>query len=325
MEVSVIVPVYNAGKYLERCLNSIKAQKFENFEVILVNDGSTDNSNEICADYCANDKRFKVVVQDNSGPDIARKTGVSQASGDYIMFVDADDYVSEDIISSMYKIAVDYEADLVCSQIWRFNNNGKQWPGSNAVEYITCIDNTAEMIRAYFESRLLVGTYYAKLILRELISDYGFVKNSIIGEDISAALYLFQKAEKVCIIPDRNYYYFWNSDSISHSGYTSRHAESLANYIRVRDGLLDKEYVDESLICGYFAEYEMAVATAMSRSRSYDEETALILKEDIKAHWDRIKHNKKTPLYMKACMHIYKTYPRLFIGLYRVVYLATGR
>jgi glycosyltransferase involved in cell wall biosynthesis len=325
MKVSVIVPVYNAGKYLKRCLDSIKAQNFEDFEVILVDDGSTDNSNEICAEYCVNDKRFRVVVQDNSGPDIARKTGVSQAIGDYIMFVDADDYVSADIINTMYTNALEYEADLVCSQIWRFNNSGKLWPGSNAVEYITCIDNTAGMIRAYFESGLLVGTYYAKLILRKLIFDYGFVENSIIGEDISAALYLFQKAKKVCIIPDKNYYYFWNSESISHSGYTSRHAESLANYIRVRDSLLDKEYVDKRFICGYFAEYEMAVATAMSRNKCFNEETASKLKDDIKAYWNHIKQNEKTPLYMKICMLIYKISPKLFIRLYRAVYLVTGR
>ena len=325
MKVSVIVPVYNAGKYLKRCLDSIRSQDFEDFEVILVNDGSTDNSCEICEQYSNNDDRFRVITQDNAGPDMARKTGVSGAIGDYIMFVDADDHVSNNAISVMYKYAREYEADLVCSQIWRFNDSGKRWTGSTAVDKAVCIDSTAEMIRAYFESGLLMGTYYAKLVLRELISDYGFVEDSIIGEDITAALYLFQKAKKVCIIPDRNYFYFWNGESISHSGYTKRHATSLANYIRVRDGLLAKEYTDERLICGYFAEYEMAVATAMSRSRSYDEETALILKEDIKAHWDRIKQNKKTHLYMKACMLIYKTSPRLFIRLYRVVYLVTGR
>ena len=85
MKVSVIIPVYNSGKYLKRCLDSIRSQDFEDFEVILVNDGSTDDSCKICEQYSSIDDRFRVITQGNSGPDMARKAGVSLAIGDYIM------------------------------------------------------------------------------------------------------------------------------------------------------------------------------------------------------------------------------------------------
>jgi len=324
--VSVIIPAFNAEKYIGQCLDSVINQNYDDWELIVVNDGSTDNTENLCLEYMEKDSRVQLVNQNNSGPDMARKNGLYRSKGEYILFVDADDYISSDYVSAMMRYAVDSDVDIVCSQIIRFNEAGNEWPGSKVPEELMNLQDADSIMKAYFVDEYLMGTYYAKLIKREIIMSYGFVKDSVIGEDISAALYMFSKAKHVCIIPYAGYHYYYNARSISHSGYTYRHKVSLKNYIEVRDRQLSKQLdIDKSIIYGYFAEYEMAVATAMSRNWQYDKEAGLLLRSDIINNWKYIKSNKKTPFYMKVCMSIYICSPHLFMALYRVIYLVTGR
>jgi len=323
--VSVIVPIYNAEQYLERCLNSLVNQSYKNIEIILVDDGSTDGSGRICRDFCAKDERMHLLQQDNQGPDMARKTGLMESGGDLIAFVDADDYLAQDAFEIMYKAYISNAADLVCSQISRFNSDGKLWDGSKTTGETVIIEFPADAMKAYFESNLLIGTYYAKLISRQLIEKYPFVAESVIGEDITAALYMYENAKRIVIIPDICYFYFWNESSISHSGYTDRHLTSLKNYICVRDRIAEGNYVDKKVVCGYFAEYEMAVATAMSRNWTYNIQASDILRNDLRTHWKDIKANDKTPMYMKICMMLFMHTPRFFMFLYKGIYILTGR
>ncbi len=101
--ISVIVPVYNVEKYLDKCLKSILLQDFSDFELILVDDGSTDNSGKICDDFALKDSRIKVVHKENAGPSVARNVGTSVSKGEYITFIDSDDYVDRDYLSILYK------------------------------------------------------------------------------------------------------------------------------------------------------------------------------------------------------------------------------
>ena len=322
--VSVIVPVYNAEKNIEKCLNSIKNQIYSDFEVILIDDGSTDSSGEICNRYCIEDERFRYFYQDNSGPDMARKAGTLQANGKYIMFVDSDDYISEKMLTHLIEAAFEYEADVVCSQIIRTSGD-RQWDVSNHTDMVQIYEEKKEAMQAYFSDGYLVGSYVAKLIDSRLLKGYDFVKNSIIGEDISGILYLIENAAKIVVIPDVDYFYYWNESSISHSGYTSRHKESLKNYIKVRDEVLNTGYLDATTVCGYFAGFQMATATAMSRNRSFDNEAIELLRCDLKEHWKSTRLCNNLALYMKSCIFIYMVSPKLFLLLYRIVYLITGR
>ena len=118
--ISIIVPVYNVESYLKECLESIRQQTFTDFEVILVNDGSTDSSKEICERFCQQDSRFKLVTQANQGVSIARNRGVRESIGEYIMFVDSDDIIKAnilDVLLSYMKADVDLvECNLVRNQ-----------------------------------------------------------------------------------------------------------------------------------------------------------------------------------------------------------------
>lgn len=114
-KVSVIVPVYNAEKYLGRCLESLCAQTFTDIEVICINDGSTDNSRKILEAYTQGDKRFIVINKKNAGVSAARNDGIKRAHGKYIHFMDADDFVDSDYYERMFAVAKDTDADIVCS------------------------------------------------------------------------------------------------------------------------------------------------------------------------------------------------------------------
>lgn len=122
-KVSIIVPVYNAEKYLERCINSLKNQSLESIEIILVDDSSTDSSLEICKKFAAEDSRIKVIHKVNEGAGYARNAALETASGEYIGFADSDDYVEKDMFETLYNKAVQYNSDLVMSGVLFVDGN----------------------------------------------------------------------------------------------------------------------------------------------------------------------------------------------------------
>src|SRR5690625_1367019 len=113
LEISIIVPVYNLEDYLHKCIDSILAQTFTNFELILVNDGSTDRSSEICEEYASIDHRIRVIHKKNGGVASSRNAGLEVAKGEYIGFVDNDDYINEYMFETLYNNARTYSSDIL--------------------------------------------------------------------------------------------------------------------------------------------------------------------------------------------------------------------
>jgi len=122
--VSIIVPVYNAEKYLEKCISSLLNQNFSDFELILVNDGSKDNSGKICDEYAKADKRIKVFHKENGGVSSARNRGIDEAGGKYIMFCDSDDYIKEEFCAPLVSLANEDEDCLVIAGITKIKDDG---------------------------------------------------------------------------------------------------------------------------------------------------------------------------------------------------------
>lgn len=124
VEISIIVPIYNVEKYLVKCLDSIESQVFRNFEVILVNDGSTDNSPNICDEYCEKYDHFQVIHKKNEGLGFARNTGIEKAIGEYVVFIDSDDYVDDNFLSELYNKIKDTNSDTCLGGFKRVDNYG---------------------------------------------------------------------------------------------------------------------------------------------------------------------------------------------------------
>ncbi len=126
-KVSVILPIYNVADYLDKSLNSVATQSHRNLQIICVVDGATDNSAEICKNFEKNDSRFKVVIQENLGCPAARNNGMKLVEGDYICFVDPDDYIDRDYIKNLLEAAEKYNADIVCATLIRIKNGKKKF------------------------------------------------------------------------------------------------------------------------------------------------------------------------------------------------------
>lgn len=123
--VSVIIPVYNVENYLRRCLNSVQNQTYSNIEIIVIDDGSKDNSGNICDEFSKNDSRFKIIHKENGGLSDARNKGLEHACGEYVLFVDSDDYIERDAIKRLLETAKKYDVDIVEGKATSFDDNNK--------------------------------------------------------------------------------------------------------------------------------------------------------------------------------------------------------
>ena len=185
-KISVIIPCYNSEKTIIRTLDSIKKQSYSNFEVLIINDGSIDNSLRLIKEYCNNDKRFFVYDIENGGVSNARNIGLNHASGDYVIFIDSDDYVKDDYFSSIVNDIKDYDMIVYSFETWK-NGNLKD---------ICCdedIDNNINKIdfcRKLTNSKLFANSTN-KVFLRSKIGNIRFDTTTNLGEDYEFVMHYF--------------------------------------------------------------------------------------------------------------------------------------
>ena len=223
-QISIIVPIYNTEKYLERCLQSILNQSYRNIEIILVNDGSDDNSLAICNKYKDKEKRIIVIDKKHTGVADTRNIGLKKSSGNYIGFVDSDDYIDIDMFKKLIVGAEKYKCDIsMCDLIETYNTNDEIKPYK--LEYIQ-MDKRQALEQLLYDKN--IGNYVmVKLFKRELFDGIQFPVGKLY-EDISTTYKLFCKANNILYIPNPMYHYFQRSDSIVNN--ITR--ESIQHYIR---------------------------------------------------------------------------------------------
>lgn len=225
--LSIIVPVYNVESYLEDCLQSLLMQTYSNFEVILVNDGSTDQSECICKKYCLKDSRIKYFVKTNGGLADARNFGIEKASGKYLTFLDSDDYVEKEMYDLLIKNLIRYNAQIACCMInMKFS------------DYIT-VKNKVQGIRTFSAYEAIKdvlnqgGTIdYAawnKVYVADLFSDIRFPKGKIY-EDMHIMPKLFSRCERIVQIDKPLYYYRQREKSITSSPFSGKNLDIISAY-----------------------------------------------------------------------------------------------
>lgn len=211
-EVSIIVPVYQVEKYIRQCIDSILAQTFTDFELILVDDGSKDRSGQICDEYAGMDKRVKVIHQKNSGAAAARNSGMDQAIGDYFLFVDSDDYVVPTMVECLYEKVVKEKADIaVCNYLYFFENDREK-------DFSTSIKSEVLPGTEIFYNRKNERNYgiwtvvWNKLYRKETVGKVRF-RFGRYFEDEFWANDIYQMDIKVVTIPECLYYYRQHDES----------------------------------------------------------------------------------------------------------------
>ncbi len=216
-KVSVIVPVYNVERFLPRCIDSLINQKYENLQIVLVNDGSVDKSGEICDRYAAKDPRITVFHQDEQGVSAARNKGLELATGELIAFLDGDDSANEHYISRLYENMTKHDLDI--SQCCLLRVKDGKIPEYIYEEKEVKIYTGLEMQMKIFErDRFFSMCLCGKLFRRELFEGLKFPVGRI-NEDESLIYLLMYRSQRVGIMDDYLYYYHYNSESITEKRY----------------------------------------------------------------------------------------------------------
>lgn len=207
-KVSIIVPIYNVARYVEKCIVSIQTQTYKNIEIILVDDGSQDESGAIADAYAAKDNRIKVIHKTNCGVSAARNSGIDAATGDYICFSDGDDYVLPNYVDYLLNICLANDAEIAYT-VDTFTTFQKEQVNQPKLAVISAEEAT-ENILCY---KVPIGVY-SKMFKRSFLNEHKlrFIDNVYIGEGFNFNITCFQRASKVVMSTERVYYYRRDND-----------------------------------------------------------------------------------------------------------------
>jgi len=220
--ISIIVPIYNVEQYLKECVDSLLNQKFKDYEVILVNDGSTDNSSEICDSFAEQYSNIHVIHKKNGGLSDARNTGLSISSGKYILFVDSDDYIDKESLDNIVNILDLYNKDIDVAflESIKFYPNGKTEAMNDGYVQNLINNQPKDVVMKHLSSiNKFPGSACTKLISRDLIYKHNlFFQTGLLSEDIDWTIRLLKVAERFAYV-DTPYYFYRQSrtGSISNS------------------------------------------------------------------------------------------------------------
>lgn len=238
MLVSIIVPVYNVEKYLGDCIESILRQSFNDFELILIDDGSTDESGNICDTYEKKDDRIIVIHQANQGQSKTRNNGISIAKGEYIVFIDSDDFVFPHYLEILYTECVKAEADLAicgfcrCAETCRFDNLNED------VEYISN-EHQSDKMDFYFKSSRIDNTVWGKLYKTSLLEGFQFPCRKYC-EDVYSTYITIHNASKIVWCDYKGYVYRNNLTSVMNERYSSQKKDGI--YVNIERALFVEQF-----------------------------------------------------------------------------------
>ena len=230
MKLSIIVPVYNAQDYLRRCLDSLANQSLDDYELLLIDDGSTDSSPQILAEYQVRyPEKIRILTVENGGQGRARNIGIEAAQGDYIGFADSDDWAELDMYETLYNAAVQEEADLVLC---------------DAVEHP---EGESQRLMSFSreENDLKATAVWNKLVKRELLGDIRFPENKIWYEDLPFSIKLVLSAEKIARVPRGLYHYRLGQTSTMNNNNTLKNLDMLTVLDDLKTWMLPRGFQDE--------------------------------------------------------------------------------
>ena len=253
-KISVIVPVYNSEQHLPRCIDSILGQTFTDFELLLIDDGSKDNSDRICDEYAVKDSRVRVFHKENGGVSSARNLGLDNAQGEWIIFIDSDDWISESMLHDMHEKATSEKSDIVyCDLKTVFNEHTE-------VLHIAKYDSIkVNMLNNFIKSTF--GTVVGMLAKRRLYesNQVRFPIGVKFCEDFYVAVRLMLFSEKICYIPTAYYCYNRQNEESASYSFSQAHSDSVQWVFMDTIDLFQKE--------GIYTEYAESLSWRLLKSK----------------------------------------------------------
>lgn len=317
IRISIIIPVYNIEHYIERCLQSVISQTFTDTEIIVVNDGSTDSSLSIIEKYALKDMRIKIITKENEGLAFARKTGLENAEGDYILHLDGDDYLENNALELLWNEAVKSQADMIVMPfLWEYEKEGYTKPSMLSPE--TNYNNIGFFRSiAFGENHWSVWSYLHK---RSLYSNpISFCKELSYGEDTYLTTQLVYYAQNITILRSSPLLHYCIQDrSISNGKISCKKVENILLYPKLIESFLSSKKEHEALkpaiACIYICAYNLLLNKCwFEGARERSKETLRLLQE-----YPQLIRNKQIRPYRKL-FRLYAYAPvlgRLFAQYY---------
>ena len=277
--LSVIVPVYNVEKYLPRCLGSLIGQTLKEIEIILVNDGSTDRSEQICQAYAEKDARIRVFSKQNGGLSDARNYGIERAQADVLGFVDSDDYVDGNMFEYLLRIKEEHHAQIAVGGVRMAADDGHIYQ-NRAVERES-VYNTHDAMAELLYSKRILNSVCNKIFDKTLFDGIAFPFGKLY-EDEFVTYRVFDRAETIAMTNQVFYYYRKNPGSITHVKYTDRELDRVYASIE-KLGFIHEHYPDLDDLVKQYLVYDCMMA--MSKMDRYDHRYDELLRDNIRAHW----------------------------------------
>ena len=282
IKVSIIVPVYNVEQFLYECLDSVLSQTYNNIEAVLVDDGSTDNSGKLCDTYSKKDSRIKVIHQKNQGLSAARNTGIDAATGDYLLFVDSDDVISEHMVEDLLRIAVEHKIKFVSSPLAIDKNNLDK-----NVDKDIRVFSSEDALKSIFEERVVQTSASGKLYAKELWETVRFPVGKLF-EDYATIYKIVLKCDRIVSVGRFYYFYRPNPNGITGSFFSKRKLD----YFEITNQII-KDLEANNLkrliktVNNRTKRYAISFYRDMSRSSFDDKEIQAFLVKIIRKHFFR--------------------------------------
>lgn len=248
--ITVIIPVYNAEKYIAECLESLINQTYKNLEIIAIDDGSKDNSGAICDQYKEKDSRIKVIHKENEGVSLARNAGLEIAKGEYIAFVDGDDYLEKEYLEKLLKALQEKQVDLVLCGFNRVYDSHTE----KVTKGQSLVMNKEEFLTDILNVQGGAGIVHSKLWKKETIQDIKFNREIKIGEDSYFCIQATKNVNNVYVLDDALYNYRFNNGSAVRK-YKKDFPELCLTSMKIAKEYIEKEYKDDKEIIKKFNNY----------------------------------------------------------------------
>lgn len=303
MLLSVIVPVYNSEKYVVKCIDSVLAQTYSDFEIIAINDGSTDQSGAILDSYSKKDSRVRVVHKKNSGVSDSRNIGIELAQGDYVTFIDSDDWIEEDYFQKVVEILDKYEPSIVFDG-WKVDCNGKTRERFSASEMLF-LDRDEALLKLC-EKKEFGWTPFATFYKNNITQRVKFPKNVCFGEDLYYKYYSIKYAKnQIIYFPCFKYHYVVQSTSATRAYNILKKSDDLKVLEQIINN--ENEFIADIL---YYKEYVPRelnyIMLGLCDAQRSEIELVKMLKKDIISKWWRLVLSNKLSI---------QTFVKMFIVL----------
>ena len=289
--ISVIVPIYKVEKYIEKCINSIINQTYKNLEIILVDDGSPDNCPKICDEFAKKDKRIRVIHKENGGLSDARNAGLDIMTGDFVCFIDSDDWVESTYVEDMLTAQQNTDADIVACGVFLIEENT-----NNKKIFLQSKKNKLlknNIFKYYYSKKnKIFCSAWNKLYKKEIFNEIRYPKGRIY-EDSAIILKILGKCERVIVISNLLYNYLKRNESITGTNFDLKKLNSLfLNYeenLKYIEGKKNKKLMCEEVLSGLYNNYLKII------KQLNDDKLKKYLKNDFKEKW--IKYKKYLPIF----------------------------